>query len=403
LGGKVTPLTRHQKFLLGSLSLGHMVNDWVSGTIWLLAPAIAASMGLGPTEVGLILTINGLGAGLAYIPAGIFADRSTRPGYLMLLSFWWVAIGYFSATLAPGFWAVTLLLAFGVMGDAFWHPIATGVLVKEMPKRRAQVLGIHAVGGSIGAEVLGPLATGFLLGFFDWQTSLQILVIPALAMGILFVPIAMRIRAESSQKMADIDLGGLARHWLSGRGKLLMLMMVLYNLSLMAILGMTPLYLQSEHGLSSFNAGLIFATMLLVGTAFQPIAGKYSDRRGRKPITVTILLIACFFAVIAGLASNLVWAIFGLLPAAALLTTIRPVVLATAVDYSDKSEATTLGIVFTILDGVGMMGALFAGLIGEFSLNYAFLLAAGFAMASALVAMILSFDFASGRAEALKS
>ncbi len=164
-----------------------MVNDWVAGTIWLLAPAIAASMGLGPTEVGLILTINGLGAGLAYIPAGIFADRSTHPGYLMLLSFWWVAIGYFSATLVPGFWAITLLLAFAVMGDAFWHPVATGVLVKEMPKRRAQVLGIHAVGGSIGAEVLGPLATGFLLGYFDWQTSLQILVIPAVLMGFLFI------------------------------------------------------------------------------------------------------------------------------------------------------------------------------------------------------------------------
>ena len=126
----MSPLTSHHRFLLGSLSIGHMVNDWVAGTIWLLAPAIAASMGLGPTEVGLILTINGLGAGLAYIPAGIFADRSRRPGYLMLLSFWWVAIGYFSATLVPGFWAVTLLLAFAVMGDAFWHPVATGVLVK---------------------------------------------------------------------------------------------------------------------------------------------------------------------------------------------------------------------------------------------------------------------------------
>lgn len=101
----------------------------------------------------------------------------------MVITFWWVAIGYFCATLAPGFWAVTLLLAFGVMGDAFWHPVATGVLVKRMPGRRAQVLGIHAMGGSIGAEVLGPITAGFLLGYFDWQTSLQILVIPAVVMG----------------------------------------------------------------------------------------------------------------------------------------------------------------------------------------------------------------------------
>ncbi len=380
-----------------------MVNDWVAGTIWLLAPAIAASMGLGPTEVGLILTINGLGAGLAYIPAGIFADRSTHPGYLMLLSFWWVAIGYFSATLVPGFWAITLLLAFAVMGDAFWHPVATGVLVKEMPKRRAQVLGIHAVGGSIGAEVLGPLATGFLLGFFDWQTSLQILVIPAVLMGFLFIPIASRIGTTTSKKISAIDLGGLARHWLKGPGKLLILTMILYNLSLMAILGMTPLYLQSEHGLSPFYAGLTFAAMLLIGTIFQPVAGKYTDRRGRKPLIVITLVLSSLFAALAGLSTDLGWVMAGLLPAAALLTSMRPVVLAAAVDYSGQSEATTLGIVFTLLDGIGMLGALFAGLIGEFSLNYAFLLAAGFAMASALICMLLSFEFGTGEAELVES
>jgi MFS family permease len=390
------PLTKHQRFLLGSLSLGHLTNDWVAGTIWLLAPAIAASMNLGPTEVGLILTINGLGAGLAYIPAGIIADRSTRPGYLMLLSFWWVAIGYWSATMVPGFWAITLLLAFGVMGDAFWHPVATGVLVKEMPKRRAQALGIHAVGGGIGAEVLGPLATGFLLGYFDWQTSLQILLIPAVIMGVLFIPIANRIGSKAGHSSMAIDLNGLARHWSRGPGIQLILMMVLYNMSLMAILGMTPLYLQTEHGLSPFNAGLVFAAMLLIGTVFQPFAGKYTDSKGRKPLILITLILSGLFACLAGLSSSFNWLIAGLIPAAALLTAMRSVVLATALDYSSKSEATTLGIVYTVLDGVGMLGALFAGLIGELSLNYAFLLAGGFAMMSAVICFGLKFDFGEG-------
>ncbi|MBT8436860.1 MAG: MFS transporter, partial [Gammaproteobacteria bacterium] len=241
---------KQHRFLLGALFMGHMTNDWVAGTLWLLAPAIAASMGLGPAEVGLILTVNGIGAGLAYIPAGVIADRSTRPGFLMLLSFWWVAIGYLSATLVPGFWAVTLLLAFGVMGDAFWHPIATGVLVKEMPQRRAQALGIHAVGGSIGAEVLGPLSTGFLLGFFDWQTTLQILLLPVVLMGILFIPVATRISRDNPGQVVHIDFRTLARQWLKPAGIALMLMMILYNMALMAQLAMAPLYFQSEHGLS---------------------------------------------------------------------------------------------------------------------------------------------------------
>jgi MFS family permease len=384
------PYKQH-RFLLGALFMGHMTNDWVAGTLWLLAPAIAASMGLGPAEVGLILTINGIGAGLAYIPAGVIADRSTRPGFLMLLSFWWVAIGYLSATLVPGFWAITLLLALGVMGDAFWHPIATGVLVKEMPQRRAQALGIHAVGGSIGAEVLGPLSTGFLLGFFDWQTTLQILVLPAVLMGILFIPVAARISRDNPGQVPHIDFRALARQWFKPAGLALMLMMILYNMALMAQLAMAPLYFQSEHGLSPFYAGLIFAAILMIGSIFQPFFGKYTDSRGRKPLILLALFGATFFALFAGLSDSLYWAILGLLPAVAILTAVRPVILAAAVEYTGKSEATTLGIVFTVLDGVGMFGALLAGLIGEFELRYAFIMAAVLALSAGLICLFLNF------------
>ena len=372
--------------------MGHLTNDWVSGTLWLIAPAIAASMGLGPTEVGLILTINGLGAGLAYIPAGIIADRSSRPGYLLLLTFWWVALGYLCATIVPGFWAITLLLAIGVMGDAFWHPVATGVLVKEMPERRAHALGVHAVGGSIGAEVLGPLATGFLLGYFSWQTSLQILVIPAVIMGLVFIPISRRITQNAKPKAVEFDLKGLLKHWSTGSGVALIFMMIFYNMSLMAMLGMTPLYLQSVHELSTFESGLIFAVLLMLGALCQPILGHYTDSRGRKPLILAIFVISSFCALIAGMSSELFWAIAGLLPAVALLTAVRPVVLAAAVDFTGKSEATTLGIVFTVLDGVGMAGALFAGLVGEFDLSWAYLFAAALALVAAIICILLRFQ-----------
>jgi MFS family permease len=385
-------IEKQHRFLLGALFMGHLTNDWVAGTLWLLAPAIAASMGLGPAEVGLILTINGIGAGLAYIPAGVISDRSTRPGFLMLLSFWWVAIGYLSATLVPGFWAITLLLALGVMGDAFWHPIATGVLVKEMPGRRAQALGIHAVGGSIGAEVLGPLSTGFLLGFFDWQTTLQILVLPAVIMGLLFIPVAIRITRDNPGQTTHIDFRGLARQWFKPTGIVLMLMMVLYNMALVAQLAMAPLYFQNEHGLSPFHAGLIFAAILLIGSILQPFFGKYTDSRERKPMILLVLFAASFFALFAGLSDSLYWVILGLLPAVAILTAVRPVILAAAVEYTGKSEATTLGIVFTVLDGVGMFGALLAGLIGEFELRYAFIMAAALALASAVLCLFLNLS-----------
>ena len=92
------------------------------------------------------------------------------------------------------------------------------------------------------------------------------------------------------------------------------------------------------------------------------------------------------------MSTNLIWAIVGLLPAVALLTAVRPVVLAAAVDFSGQSEATTLGIVFTVLDGVGMLGALFAGLVGEFNLSWAYFLASLLAMLSAIICLMLKFE-----------
>ena len=286
---------------------------------------------------------------------------------------------------------VTLLLALAVMGDAFWHPVATGVLVKEMPEQRAQALGIHAVGGSIGAEVIAPLSTGFLLGYFDWQTTLQILVLPALIMGIAFIPVAKRISRDSPGQINPIDFRGLARQWFKPTGIALMLVLILYNMALIAQLAMAPLYFQIDHGLSPFAAGAIFAGILMLGSLLQPFFGKYSDSRGRKPMILLVLFGASFFALFAGLSSNLYWVILGLLPAVAMLTAVRPVILAAAVEFSGKSEATTLGIVFTVLDGVGMFGALLAGMVGEFELRYAFIMAAGMALLAGLVCLFLNF------------
>ena len=74
------------------------------------------------------------------------------------------------------------------------------------------------------------------------------------------------------------------------------------------------------------------------------------------------------------------------------MTAVRPVILASAVEYSSESESTTLGIIFTVLDGVGMFGALLAGMIAEWQVGYAFLMASGLALLAALMCLPLSMS-----------
>ena len=89
------------------------------------------------------IAIHSIGSALAYLPAGILADRIADHGRLLLATFVWVAVGYALSALAPGFWTVAIMLAVAGLGDAAWHPIATGVLVRLRPERRAEALGVH--------------------------------------------------------------------------------------------------------------------------------------------------------------------------------------------------------------------------------------------------------------------
>ena len=312
--------------------------------------------------------------------AGVLADRTRLQGRLLLGTFWWVALGYLLASTAPSFWSLAILLAIGGMGDAAWHPIATGILVRQMPKQRGQALGVHAVGGTL-AEVLSPLLVGFLLAFLDWRVVLQISVMPAALMGIAFLFIARRIPSRHvSSVISRADLGAFIAQWRSRTGLLLIAGIATYNMALIALMTMSPLFMQRELGFSSSQTGMAFAAAMLAGSIGQPIVGRLSDRRGRFGIFAVGSVVAAGLAGTVVLLDAPVLIISLLTMAMAALVAIRSGVLAMAVDHASKHEATALGFVFVVLDGVGALGAVLAGLVGDFSLVASFGLAGGLSL-----------------------
>ena len=382
---------REDRLFLGVFALGHFANDWTAGSLLLLTPAIAAAMGLGPVEVGLLLTLNGVGAGLAYLPAGLAADHTRRRGLLLWMTFWWVALGYLLASFAPGFWSLTLLLAIAVMGDAAWHPIATGVLTQRMPNRKAHALGIHAMGGTIGAEAVAPLAVGLLLVWFDWRTVLQLSILPAVVAGVLFFPMVRRIGPAPQSRFSLASLRVLLARWKTPLGFGLVGFAVIYNMAAVAAVGMSPLFLQTHHGLSTVQTGITFAVMVSIGSLLQPFVGHVSDRLGPRLILVVMLALAGVSAFGASYFADFEPFVVCLVVAVALLIAVRPVVLAAAVDVSGERESTTLGMAYTLMDGVGAFGAVAAGFAGRNDLSYAFLMVAAFSAIATAIAFYLPF------------
>ncbi len=363
-------------------ALGHLANDWPIAALWLIVPAAGLAMDLSPTQIGLLFTLFSIGGALAYVPAGFLSDHVSNRGRLLVATFFWVAIGYALAALAPDFWSLAILLALAGMGNAAWHPIATGVLTRDNRRGRAQALGIHAIGGSF-AEVLAPLSVGFLLAIVDWRAALVVSVLPTVLLGVCFVWVARAVPRVERRVVSRHALLDLLNAWRQASGLRIIGTICLYNMALFALLSMIPLYLAAAHGLAPSAIGIIFAALLVAGALAQPWVGRLSDRAGRRPVLV-IGNVAAGIAVGALTLDTAFWStIVFMAVGVAALDAIRPAMLAAAVDHTNHSEGTTLGLAFVLMDGIGAFGAVLAGMAAGVSWEHMFALAAAFSLGAA--------------------
>jgi FSR family fosmidomycin resistance protein-like MFS transporter len=153
-------------------------------------------------------------------------------------------------------------------------------------------------------------------------------------------------------------------------------------MALFALMTMTPLFAQRGLGLSPAQTGVAFASAMLLGSVGQPLIGRLSDRTGRVGIFAVGSVTAAALTAGALVIDSPLGTITLLTGAMGVLVAIRSSVLAMAVDYVRGREATALGFIFVMLDGVGALGAVLAGFVGDFSLHYSFVLASGLSLAS---------------------
>ena len=361
--------------LLPTFMFGHFCIDFGPCAVWLIAPAIAVAMDLPPAELGLLITLYHMGSSLAFFPAGLMADHISNRGMMLVMTFWWVIVGFLLASFAPGYWSLIVLLALAGLGDAAWHPVATGVLVQKNPDSKARALGVHAMGGSF-AEVLAPLVAGFVLTYVDWRTALQLSILPTLFMAFFFLRVIRHVPRGSGTRISLADMASIWQTWKNPAGLRVILLIGTYNMAMMALLSMVPLYMQRTYNLNTAATGLAFSAMLLLGALAQPLVGHMSDRIGRRPIILWGNLLAALSAGAAFFTLPLPYFVIVILISISIMVAIRSVLLATAVEHAGKKESTTLGLTFTLMDGIGAIGAVLAGLAGTYQLEYVFLMAA---------------------------
>ncbi len=308
----------------------HAFEHFYAHTIPFLAAIIAADLGLGAFQVGLIVVVRSVFGGLTSTGGGFLVDLfHHRVSWVLSISAFSIGVGYLIMSLssvihgwipvAPVYLLILGALALGSMGSALWHPPALGLLARQFPTRRGLFISMHRSMGSIG-DVLGPMIAGALVAgalawtlssggvesdLFSWEMpwgKISWQLVLGFSTPIMFtssIVILILLRNAGGAKPVDFDLGQRLRtNWqglldaFKGTG-----MWAIFTVS--AVRGMAdrslvflvPLYMIQALGVAPFQAAAHVALMVGPGIVAGPMIGALSDRIGRRAIIIFVMAV----------------------------------------------------------------------------------------------------------------
>ncbi len=298
------PLTRRQWSVLGLVSLVSMFETYDVYLFTLNLSQIQRELGIEESQLGLLGSMVRAGA-LGAVFVTMAADRLGRRRMLLVTVLAYTLLTGATALAPNAFWFVAFQMGARVFAAA--EGLLAVVVIAEEFDAEHRGWGIGAL-GAIASCGGGLAALGF--GFVDvlpfgWRTLYAVGLVPliALAWWRRSMPETGRFLALERERGAGIratpalaPFGALLRSY-PGRFAALAGAALLITLATSPAIFFAPKYLQDVHG---WSPGWV-AALTFVGGGFavvaNPIAGRLSDRRGRRPVTTFFLLAAALFAV----------------------------------------------------------------------------------------------------------
>lgn len=273
------------------VALGHGATHWVLAAYLVMAPFFTKELGISYTEAGLLFATFHVCSFVANFGSGAAVDLVGRRVFLQVIALILGAAALAVIVWADGFWFI--VPAVGLIGatNNLWHPPAISYLSSAFPKTKGYALSIHALGASVG-DAIAPLAAGFIIAAIGWRLTAPVAAVPVLIVAaILLMALGPRERSENAagngKKMSGKDYVGGMKVLVSNR--LVTALCVIAGFRTMTMMGLLmflPFYLADEMKLGATAVGATLMAMQIGGLIATPIAGIWSDRKGRRPVVL---------------------------------------------------------------------------------------------------------------------
>lgn len=289
---RMPALERRQWKVLGLLGAAEFVDHYDVGLLSILLLQIQRGLGVAEDQIGLVAGVIRLGA-LLSLAAGVLADRVGRRRLLLI-----TVLGFTVTTFLTAFARTPFEFAlFQLIGRGFLYAetaIAIVVVTEELAaKDRGFGLGLL---GALGA--FGHGAAAIALSFvetipFGWRALYALGALPLLGLAWLRRSLP-ETRRFAASRVAHAPwwqpLRALATAY---PGRLLALLGVAFALdfSAGAAVGFMAKTLQEVHGYAPSDVTLLYILGGALAVAGNQAAGLWSDRVGRKPVLIALLLV----------------------------------------------------------------------------------------------------------------
>jgi len=342
----------------------HLTEHLFNAVVVVILPIVTASLGLSLAQAGALASARTFLAGVVSFPSGFLADLARRRNLLLGSCIALIGVASFGLSVSSTFPLLMFFMALGGVGGGWFHPQSLAILSARYREQKAFALGVHDSSASLG-DVIGPLAIGFLLTFFEWRMALALWAVPSLVVGFAYALFGAEgdlavPRARDYRKAVWDDV-------LNNRTVCaLVAVSTLRAMGQTALASFLPLYLSLYLKLPTASTAVYMSVLFLFAGVAPAFVGWISDRIGHRHLILSFsLLSGVVIAAIPYLGSSILLA-SGLGALGALLWALRPVIVSAAMSsVPQQLSGSIVAFIYGANMSLSFLAPIFAGMIAD--------------------------------------